>query len=172
MDDFWVFGYGSLMWRPGFEFIEQHRAHLYGYRRSLCVHSHVHRGTPEKPGLVLGLDTGGSCSGIAFKVSRNIHDEVMEYLHGRELVTNVYIERVCNLKLHDKRRVPAYCYIVDRQHKQYASGLSAETAAHVVQSAKGQSGHNVDYVRSTVEHLREMKLRDAWLEDVDRRLKP
>lgn len=160
------------MWRPGFDFIEQQRAHLYGYRRSLCVHSHVHRGTPEKPGLVLGLDSGGSCSGVAFRVSNNNHDDVMEYLRARELVTNVYIERICNLKLGDKRRVRAYCYIVDRQHKQYASGLSTVMAAQIVQSAQGQSGHNIDYVRSTVEHLREMKLRDAWLEDVVGRLNP
>lgn len=160
------------MWRPGFDFIEQQRAHLYGYHRSLCVQSYVHRGTREKPGLVLGLDNGGSCSGVAFKVSRSIHDDVMEYLRGRELVTNVYIERICNIKLGDKRRVSAYCYIVDRQHEQYASGLSAETAADVVQSSAGQSGHNIDYVRSTVEQLRQMKLRDAWLEEVDGRLKP
>lgn len=170
MDDFWVFGYGSLMWRPGFEFVEQQRAHLFGYRRSLCVHSHVHRGTPDKPGLVLGLDSGGSCRGVAYKVAGSDRDHVLQYLHGRELVTNVYIERVCRIKLSDARRVPAYCYIVDRTHQQYASEMSVEHAADIVKFASGKSGDNVDYVRNTVQHLRDMNLKDAWLEEVDRRL--
>lgn len=170
-DDFWVFGYGSLMWRPGFDFIEKQNARLFGYRRTLCVYSHVHRGTPEEPGLVLGLDRGGSCNGIAFKVSGDIHSDVITYLHERELVTNVYLERVCNIRLANGTRVPAYCYIVDTQHKQYAENVSVDNAARIVADARGQSGENIDYVSSTVEQLRSMNLRDLWLEEVAARLK-
>ena len=92
MGDFWVFGYGSLMWKPGFAHVETLHARLHGYRRALCVRSYVHRGTPERPGLVLGLDRGGSCLGMAFRVPGDLEDEVVAYLRERELVTNVYLE--------------------------------------------------------------------------------
>src|SRR4051812_49632753 len=87
LEDLWVFGYGSLMWRPGFPFVERRLAHLHGYHRSLCVVSHVHRGTPEKPGLVLGLDRGGRCLGVAFRVAAAEADSTVEYLREREQVT-------------------------------------------------------------------------------------
>src|ERR1700748_1582132 len=92
--DLWVFGYGSLMWRPGFEFVERIPARLIGLHRALCVYSFVHRGTPERPGLVLGLDRGGMCRGIAFRVSAALRDQTVAYLRAREQVTTVYLERV------------------------------------------------------------------------------
>ena len=103
MGDFWVFGYGSLMWRPGFAHTETCRARLYGFRRSLCVWSFVYRGTPERPGLVLGLDRGGSCVGLAFRVPGELRDEVLAYLRDRELVTNVYLERMLPIRLGRRR---------------------------------------------------------------------
>ena len=99
MGDFWVFGYGSLIWRPGFAHVETRRARLYGYRRSLCVYSFVHRGTRQRPGLVLGLDRGGSCIGLAFRVPGELREEVLTYLRERELVTSVYLERVLDISL-------------------------------------------------------------------------
>ena len=107
MGDFWVFGYGSLIWRPGFAHIETQRAQLFGFRRSLCVFSWVHRGTESRPGLVLGLDRGGSCIGLAFRVPAAFSEEVTAYLRERELVTNVYLERTLPVRLeerHDRRR--------------------------------------------------------------------
>ncbi|WP_256751782.1 gamma-glutamylcyclotransferase [Mesorhizobium sp. Mes31] len=172
MGDFWVFGYGSLIWRPGFAHVETQRARLHGYRRSLCVYSFVHRGTPERPGLVLGLDHGGSCVGLAFRVPGELRDEVIAYLRERELVTNVYLERTLKIRLNGGGMVEAVAYIVDRGHEQYAGALDAAHAAAVVRGAVGQSGNNEDYVLSTLEHLEALGIRDHWLEDVARRVAP
>ena len=170
MGDFWVFGYGSLIWRPGFAHLETRRARLYGYRRSLCVYSHVHRGTPQKPGLVLGLDRGGSCIGLAFRVPGNLRDEVISYLRDRELVTNVYLERILTLRLQGGDTVDAVAYVVDRAHEQYAGALDETDAAKFVSGAAGQSGPNEQYLLSTIEHLKALGIRDHWLEGVARRL--
>ncbi|MGX5845860.1 gamma-glutamylcyclotransferase [Mesorhizobium sp. PL10] len=177
MGDFWVFGYGSLIWRPGFAHVETRRARLYGYRRSLCVYSFVHRGTRERPGLVLGLDRGGSCIGLAFRVPGELRDEVLTYLRERELVTSVYLERVLDISLDgnglaERETVKAVAYIVDRQHEQYAGGLDAAHAAGVIRGAVGQSGNNEGYVVSTVEHLKALGIRDHWLEEVARGVAP
>src|SRR5437762_13761951 len=120
--DLWVFGYGSLMWRPGFEYIEQAPARLIGEHRALCVYSFVHRGTPEKPGLVLGLDRGGACRGIAFRVAAKHRASTLAYLRAREQVTHVYLETVRGAMLTGKpeRRIEVVTYVVDRIHPQYA----------------------------------------------------
>lgn len=166
MDEFWVFGYGSLMWNPGFRFEEKMVARAFGFRRSLCIWSHVHRGTPEKPGLVLGLDRGGSCRGMAFRVNQAESHNVLEYLRERELVTNVYKERILPLALNDGRRVKAVGYVVDRHHIQYAGALGVEDASRIVLNATGKSGPNGPYVLSTVDHMKEMGIRDLWMEGV------
>ncbi|MCT7377330.1 gamma-glutamylcyclotransferase [Chelativorans salis] len=170
MDDFWVFGYGSLMWRPGFAHVETRKARLFGYRRALCVHSHVHRGTPDRPGLVLGLDRGGSCLGMVFRVPGELSDEVIAYLRERELVTNVYLERRLSVRLQDGPVVEALTYVVDRAHPQYAGRLDTEHAAQRVYGAVGQSGRNEEYVINTVEHLKALGIQDQWLETVAARI--
>ena len=170
MGDFWVFGYGSLMWRPGFAHVETQRARLHGFRRALCVRSYVHRGTPERPGLVLGLDRGGSCVGMAFRVPGELEAEVVDYLRERELVTHVYLERVLPVRLENGETVPALSYVVDRAHVQYAGRLDAAHAADSVRGSVGKSGPNEDYVFNTVAHLKALGIRDHWLEDVARRI--
>jgi cation transport protein ChaC len=162
-DDLWVFGYGSLMWRPGFPFVERRHAHLYGYHRSLCVLSHVHRGTPEHPGLVLGLSRGGRCHGVAFRVERREVEATVHYLREREQVTSVYLERHLPVRLDDGRAVRALAYVADSKHKQYAGRLSFDEVLRLVRQGQGVSGRNPDYVRSTHEHLTGMGVADPLL---------
>jgi cation transport protein ChaC len=163
--DLWVFGYGSLMWRPGFEALERVPARLVGLHRALCVLSFVHRGTPERPGLVLGLDRGGMCRGVAFRVAAAARDETIAYLRAREQVTSVYLETVRRIELEDeaRRQVRALCYIVDRGHVQYAGRLSVTESLHYVRQGHGRSGHNRDYVVETVRALEALGYRETDL---------
>ncbi len=161
--DLWVFGYGSLMWRPGFPFLERRHAHLHGYHRALCVYSHVHRGTPERPGLVLGLDRGGRCHGVAFRVAPEEAAETVQYLREREQVTSVYVERRLPVRLAGGETVAALAYVVDRGHPQYAGRLPQEESLRFVRQGVGVSGANPDYVRSTHRHLLEMGVTDPVL---------
>lgn len=171
MEQFWIFGYGSLMWRPGFAFLRSAPARVHGYHRSLCVYSYVHRGTPERPGLVLGLDHGGSCHGMGFEVAHSAWEETIAYLRAREQVTSVYLERQKNITLLDSgRTVQAVTYVVDRRHRQYAGKLGDDALEQHVRSGLGVSGHCLDYVMNTVSHLREMQIHDPALERLASRL--
>ncbi len=163
--DLWVFGYGSLMWRPGFASIERVPARLVGLHRALCVYSFVHRGTPERPGLVLGLDRGGMCRGIAYRVAATRRVETIGYLRGREQVTTVYLEAMRQIELEDaaRRRVRALCYIVDRSHAQYAGRLTLAESVHHVRQGHGKSGPNRDYVLETVQALETLGYRESDL---------
>lgn len=166
MNEFWVFGYGSLIWRPGFLFQERVRARLAGYRRSLCVYSFSHRGTPQEPGLVFGLDRGGSCIGMAFRVANADREAVLSYLRERELVTHVYREVVLPIRLADGRSVRALAYVVDRSHAQYAGSLDVHHAARLVRRSHGRSGPNTEYVKNALAEIEGLGLRDRWLEEV------
>ena len=163
--DLWVFGYGSLIWRPGFDYIERVPARLIGEHRALCVYSFVHRGTPEKPGLVLGLDRGGACRGVAFRIAERNRADTIAYLRAREQVTSVYREVTRSVWLENdaRQRVSALVYVVDRGHVQYAGRLSlAEQLRHVLQG-HGQSGINRDYVLATVKAIEAEGFRDTQL---------
>ena len=164
-EDLWVFGYGSLMWRPGFDFVERVPARLIGLHRALCVYSLVHRGTPEQPGLVLGLDRGGMCRGIAFRVAAAAREDTIAYLRGREQVTTVYLETMRRIELEDKgrRQVRALCFIVDRSHVQYAGRLTLAESLHHVRQGHGRSGPNRDYVLDAVQSLEALGYRETEL---------
>ncbi len=171
-DDLWVFAYGSLMWRPDFPFVERIEARLIGAHRALCVYSFVHRGTPERPGLVLGLDHGGTCRGIAYRVRAAERARTIAYLRAREQVTSVYREvtRPIWLKDQSARRVRALCYVVDRGHAQYAGRLSLEQQLHHIRQGHGQSGANRDYVIATVGALEQLGYRETELHLLAERL--
>lgn len=170
MTELWVFGYGSLIWRPGFPFLEKRPARLIGAHRSLCVYSWVHRGTPEHPGLVLGLDGGGTCRGLAFRVAASERDEVIAYLRAREQVTSVYLERIRNIRFADGGTAQALTYMVDRGHGQYAGKLDEDVQLRIVAGAHGASGANRDYVINTAAHLAELGMPDAQLSRLAERL--
>lgn len=152
----WVFGYGSLMWKPGFPPAESRIARLYGYHRGLCIWSWIYRGTEREPGLVLGLDSGGSCLGVAHRVRPEHRETAAAYLYKREMITAVYLPVVRNIRLNDGRRVSALTFVADHRHEQYAGDLSPEEAAAIVQRARGHGGANVDYVTSTCACLDEL----------------
>jgi cation transport protein ChaC len=160
----WVFGYGSLMWRPGFPFAERRGATLHGRRRAFCIYSVHHRGTYERPGLVLGLAPGGACRGAAYRVAETDWTEVYAYLLEREQPTETYIEARRHVRLDDGRRVEALCFLSDVGHRQWAGALSLERQAELIAGAIGLSGRNVDYLRDLVQHLREMGVRDRSME--------
>ena len=163
--DLWVFGYGSLMWRPGFDYLEKVPARLIGEHRALCVYSFDHRGTPERPGLVLGLDRGGACRGIAYRVAASLRGDTIAYLRGREQTTNVYREVTRSVWLDNepRGRVSALTYVADRGHVQYAGRLPLAEQLRIVQRGHGRSGNNRDYVLSTVKAIEAEGFRDAPL---------
>jgi cation transport protein ChaC len=164
--DLWVFAYGSLMWRPGFVFEEASHALLEGGRRALCIYSVHHRGTKSAPGLVFGLDKGGKCEGLAYRVARRSAANTRAYLQRRENITHTYRATQRPVKLLDgsHRTVNALCFIADRNHSQYAGRLPLETQAWLVRRGAGRSGANIEYVVSTMLHLRELGVHDPELE--------
>jgi cation transport protein ChaC len=173
MKDFWVFGYGSLMWRPGFAFAERRMAWLDGLNRRMCVYSFVHRGTPERPGLVMGLDDGGHCWGAAYRVRSEDWTDTLAYLRAREQVTSVYRESQHAVKLDtiDGDTVTALIYQADHAHPQYAGRLDLDAQVrHVVQGV-GVSGTCRDYLFQTCEHLREVGVHDEPLEALEQRVR-
>lgn len=160
----WVFGYGSLMWRPGFPFEERRAATLHGRRRAFCIYSVHHRGTYDRPGLVLGLAPGGATRGMAFRVAERDWDGTYAYLKEREQPTETYIEAARAVRLADGRRVEALVFLSDVGHPQWAGALSLDRQAELIAGARGLSGRNVDYLRDLVQHLREEGVRDAAME--------
>ena len=156
----WVFGYGSLMWRPGFAFVERVGAFLRGRRRAFCIYSVHHRGTPSRPGLVLGLAPGGAVRGVAYRVAEADWPEVHAYLLEREQPTETYIESRLSVRLADGRRTSAVGFLSDTAHPQWAGVLDLETQAGLIAGARGLSGANIDYLRDLVEHLRAEGVRD------------
>lgn len=167
-DGFWVFGYGSLLWQPEFDAIEQVIANLDGYVRSFCMWSIHHRGSDEDPGLVLALDKGdGSCRGVAFRIAAHGAKKALEDLRARELISSAYYEAVEAVTLEDGRQVPALCYVIDKQHEQYCI-LTLEKQAEVIANAVGGRGPNDEYLINTKNQLDQLKLNDNdmdWLCD-------
>ncbi len=164
--DLWVFAYGSLMWRPGFAYEESRRALLTGYRRCFCLYSVHHRGTPQRLGMVLGLDRGGACEGVAYRIAAANVPAIRGYLRAREIVNGVYREAMLPIELDGDRsqEVPALAFIVERAHPNYAERLPLAKQARLIRGARGLSGANVDYLVSTVRHLRELNIRERELE--------
>lgn len=167
----WVFGYGSLLWNPGFAFKRAVKAELTGAHRSLCVYSWVHRGTEQQPGLVLGLDAGGACTGLAFEVAAEHWQATLSYLRQREQQTFVYAERSFPVTLEIGETVPALTFVVDRDHRQYAGKLEPAQMLQLVQGACGKSGENWEYVVNSASALVELGLSDPLLDWLSQELR-
>jgi glutathione-specific gamma-glutamylcyclotransferase len=165
----WVFGYGSLMWRPGFPFLEVVPAVLHGYHRSFCVYSCYYRGTPDQPGLVLGLAPGGQCHGLAFRIAAADVAAVKAYLDERELVTYAYVATHLPVET-PAGTVAAYTFVADPGHPQYAGELGVERAAQIIIGAQGLAGLNRDYLIETVRRLEKEGFPDERLHDLLRRV--
>ncbi len=160
----WVFGYGSLMWRPGFGFVERSDAVLHGLRRAFCIYSVHHRGSYERPGLVLGLTAGGLVRGVAYRVAEVDWPTVYAYLCEREQPTETYEEAFVGVELADGRTVNALTFLSDRSHPQWAGDLDLDVQARLIAGAVGLSGRNIDYLRDLVLHLREAGAGDENME--------
>jgi cation transport protein ChaC len=171
--DLWVFGYGSLLWNPGFPVAEQVIATLPGHARSFCMRSIHHRGTETDPGLVLALDPepGALCHGLGLRVAAGHEDVTLSYLRERELVSAAYVERILPLDLSDGRKVTALAYVVDTAHVQYCGGLALEEQAQIIARAMGGRGPNWEYLFNTVAHLHEMGIPDVDLDWLDARVR-
>lgn len=162
----WVFGYGSLLWNPGFAVARSEVATLHGYARSFCMSSIHHRGSEEKPGLVLALDEveGAHCQGLALAVKAGEEDQTLAYLRERELISSAYLERDLSVELTSGETVTAVTYVIDPHHVQYCGGMALEQQAQIIATAVGGRGPNTEYLYNTAEHLAEIGLGDAELE--------
>ena len=160
--DIWIFGYGSLMWRPNFPHLEMQPALLRGYHRALCIYSTQYRGTWEQPGLVLGLDRGGSCRGRAMRVAEDRADEVIEYLHEREMTNYVYRPKWLPVEI-SAGRVAAYAFVADRGHDKYQPHLADADAVKLILQGCGKQGTCLEYLRTTIEHLDDLGIVEGRL---------
>ncbi len=169
----WVFGYGSLLWNPGFAIAQKSVATLGGYARSFCMRSIHHRGTEAEPGLVLALDavSGARCRGLALAVAPGQEDRTLEYLRERELISSAYLEKNLPVTLQDGRSVTAVTYVIDPDHVQYCGGLALEEQAHIIARAIGGRGPNTEYLFNTAEHLAEIGLHDPELDWLTQRVR-
>lgn len=162
----WVFGYGSLLWDPGFDVAEHAQGHLAGYARSFCMRSIHHRGTEAEPGLVLALDAHpeARCNGVALRAEPGSEEDTLAYLRERELISSAYLELMLDVSLGDGRTVSAVTYVIDPDHVQYCGGLPLEEQAQIIAKAHGGRGPNRDYLNNTAAHLHELGIADAELD--------
>ncbi len=169
----WVFGYGSLLWNPGFEIAESVVGTLPDYHRSFCMRSIHHRGTEGNPGLVLALDEqpGSACRGMALRVTTGQEAETLDYLRERELISSAYVEKNLTVQLADGRDVLAVVYVIDETHIQYCGGLALEEQAQIIAHAVGGRGPNTEYLYNTATHLSEVGLHDPDLDWLHHRVR-
>jgi glutathione-specific gamma-glutamylcyclotransferase len=164
--DLWIFGYGSLMWNPGFEYVRSQPAMLRGYHRAFCVTSTRYRGTPERPGLVLGLDRGGCCRGIAFLVADAEVAGVLQNLWDREMPRQVYSPRVMQIDLGEGGKSRALTFVADRAHEAYMGRMDVDDIARTIADCSGARGPNADYLFNTLRHLEAIGIRERRLDEL------
>jgi cation transport protein ChaC len=162
-EDLWVFGYGSLIWRPDFDFAERRPARVHGWHRALKMWSRINRGTPERPGLVFGLLSGGCCRGMVFRIPRDKGADILARLWSREMATAVYDPRWL-LAETPHGRVRALAFTLSRKSPSHTGELSEEEYRAIFELASGIYGTTLDYAHRTLEELRRHDIRDRNLE--------
>jgi cation transport protein ChaC len=166
----WVFGYGSLMWNPAFHYVERRTARIHGFHRQFCLWARGGRGSPERPGLMLSLESGGSCTGVAYRIAPEAAESELDVLWRREMASWSY--RPVWVTAYTRRgRVPAIVFAVNRSHERYVPRLDAETVARYLATGAGLSGSCREYLFDTAEHLRELGIRDRRMEALARRVR-
>jgi len=162
----WIFAYGSLMWNPGLAFVAKRVGTIYGFHRSFCLWSRINRGTPERPGLVLGLDRGGRCTGVAYRIPERVAEQELRLLWRREMLLGSYAPRWV-LVTHGARTLRALAFVVHRERSGYAGRLAAETIVERLVQARGKIGTGIDYLRQTIDGLAAIGIRDPNLMHLD-----
>jgi cation transport protein ChaC len=169
-DRIWVFGYGSLMWNPAFHYVERRTARIHGFHRQFCLWSRGGRGTPERPGLMLSLESGGSCTGVAYRIAPEAAAIELDLLWRREMASRSY--RAVWINLHMRQGTESgIAFAVNRSHERYVPRLDAESIARYLATGRGTNGDCCDYLFDTVEHLRELGIRDRRMERLERRVR-
>ncbi|OUR77809.1 hypothetical protein A9Q83_09840 [Alphaproteobacteria bacterium 46_93_T64] len=161
----WVFGYGSLLWNPAFNFVSSEPAKLYGYRRHFCLHMNIGRGSPEKPGIMLALDTGGSCEGQAFLIDPKEIESETQILWMREMLSGAYLPHWGKIKLQGKT-VSGLTFVVNRKHSRYLPHLTVDETLIRLAQGEGYLGTSREYLENTIEHLDEINVRDGYLHEL------
>jgi len=161
----WIFAYGSLMWDPGFPYVRSCSALLRGYHRTFCVYSHRYRGTPEQPGLVLGLARGGACRGVGYLVAERQVEDTLTTLWAREMSRRTYQPRLVRVTLGDIA-AHALAFIADPAKSSYAGRLTAEQTAALIARGIGARGANVEYLANTLRHLDQLGVHDPHLHNI------
>lgn len=164
-EDLWVFGYGSLIWNPAFEYIDKCSALVHGWHRSFCLKLFMGRGTPEKPGLMLALEPGGACQGMAFRIAACRVKQELGLLWQREMFGGSYNARWVKLKLKEQT-VTGVTFVINPSHPRYIKGLSAEQAALMILQARGELGSNLEYFEKTLACLNQLGVKDNTLAQI------
>jgi len=166
----WVFAFGSLIWNPTFHFVERRTARIYGFHRQFCLWSRAGRGSPGQPGLMLSLESGGSCTGVAYRLARSAAATELDVLWRREMFTMAY--RPVWATAHTPKGLePAIAFSANREHERYAPALGDEAIARYLATGAGPIGRCCDYLFETTRHLRQLGLRDRRLEALEAKVR-
>jgi glutathione-specific gamma-glutamylcyclotransferase len=166
----WVFAFGSLIWNPAIHFVERRTAHIFGFHRQFCLWSRAGRGSPERPGLMLSLASGGSCTGVAYRLNRRAAATELDVLWRREMFTMSY-RPVWTMARTPKGREPVIAFSANREHERYVPGLEDEVIARYLATGAGPMGRCCDYLFDTVAHLRQLGIRDRRLESLEAKVR-
>ena len=172
--DVWLYAYGSLIWSPMIKFSEKYKARLFGYHRQFCMWTKIGRGTPDKPGLTLALEPGGSNNGVVYRIPSELVETELRIIWNREMIGGSYIPKIVNLHINSKnirKKIPAIAFTMNREHENYAGKLDMESIAHVIAIAEGPLGKCRDYLFNTVEHLEKMSMSDQNLSDLAQKVR-